>query len=841
MSLDGRTRIYGLIGQPVAHSLSPRLMNDAFQRLDVPAVYLAFPTQPDQVAEALAGLRALGVAGVSVTYPLKTAVVPLLDSTSPAVKVIGAANTIKALDGGKLHGENTDAGGLVLALRELADLDPTGKHAVILGAGGAARAAVYGLLEAKAASVTLAVRSPERAEAGLVELRQWCDAELSVVKLESPEAMAALSKADLVVQATPVGLDDPDAKALIKANDAPRSVGFELNYGPRPSGFQRAWSKAGRRCLDGRDLLTAQAWLALQVWLDEAPELKSMRSLIDETTGTSSAMPPRNIVLTGFMGTGKTAIGRHLATLLGRPFLDLDAVIVQQTGQSIPEIFATDGEAHFRQLECDVAATLSTLPGLVLATGGGTLLDPRNRQALTSTGDLVTLTCSADELAGRLSTTGDRPLLSGVPDLVGRIEELLTERAATYAGILLTLDTSGRSPESVATELAAMLTLPMAIAEIPVPGAIGHPVLAARGVHTSRVVAGRGAACQLGTQLVDRGIDGQVVMVMPAVVQELYEPRLVASLEAAGLPWQTLVIDDDDQQKTFAQAATLVDRLAALGADRQTCLVAVGGGVTGDLAGFAASIYMRGIALVMVPTTLLAQVDASIGGKTAVNTEDAKNLAGAFHPPLLVTADPCLLASLPDRELAGGLAEVVKTALIGDPELFVRLEYALTAGDEEDVDPRRDLSLLEDCVTACAAVKGGVVGRDPWELDERRLLNLGHTVGHALEAQRDLGLSHGEAVSLGLMVALRLSVIKNLADPALMDRTRSLLKNCGLPTTPPEFDLAAVRARLRLDKKRRDGCLQFVLPIAPGNLIIEPVTDDEALAALAEEQACASS
>ena len=841
MSLDGRTRIYGLIGQPVAHSLSPRLMNDAFEKLDVPAAYLAFPTRPEQVAEALSGLRALGVAGVSVTYPLKTAVVPLLDSTSPAVKVIGAANTIKVLDDGRLHGENTDAGGLVLALRELSDFEPAGCHAVILGAGGAARAAAYGLLEAEAGSVTMVVRSVERAEAGLVELRKLSDAVLSVAELKSTEATAALERADLVVQATPVGLDDPYAEALIKADEAPRAVGFELNYGPRPSGFQRAWHKAGRRCLDGRDLLTAQAWLALQIWLDEAPDLMSMRSLIDENADSCGSASPRNIVLTGFMGTGKTAVGRHLATLLGRPFLDLDAVIAKQTGQSIPEIFATDGEERFRQLEREVAATLSTVSGLVLATGGGTLLDPRNRDALTSTGDLVTLTCSADELAGRLSTSGDRPLLAGVHDLVGRIEELLAERVDTYAGSFLTLDTTGRAPEDAANDLAARLPLPLAVTEIPVPGAVGHPVLAARGVHTSRVVSGRGAACRLGAQLIERGIDGQVIMVMPTVVQELYEPRLAASLEAAGLPWQTLVIDDDDKQKTFAQAAILVDRLAALGADRQTCLVAVGGGVTGDLVGFAASIYMRGIALVMVPTTLLSQVDASIGGKTAVNTEDAKNLAGAFHPPLLVTADPCLLTSLPDRELAGGLAEVVKTALIGDPDLFVRLEYALTTGDEEDVDPRRELTLLEDCVTACAAVKGGVVGRDPWELDERRLLNLGHTVGHALEAQRDLGLSHGEAVSLGLLVAMRLSVMKNLADPALLERTRRLLLNCGLPTTPPECDSAAVLARLRLDKKRRDGCLQFVLPIAPGNLIIEPVTDGEALAALAEEQACASS
>jgi 3-dehydroquinate synthase len=390
--------------------------------------------------------------------------------------------------------------------------------------------------------------------------------------------------------------------------------------------------------------------------------------------------------------------------------------------------------------------------------------------------------------------------------------------------------------------LAVRLAVPFTELDIPVPGAEGLPVLAARRLTGSHVVTGRGTACRLGPELRKRGVTGRVVLIMPEVVRDHYLPRLTASLDAVGLPWGLLGIRDGDHEKTFAQVEDLVDALASLSSDRGTCVIAVGGGVTGDLVGFASAVYMRGTALAMVPTTLLAQVDAHIGGKTGVNGRRVKNLAGAFHPPILVVADPCLLATLPDRELAGGLAEVVKTALIGDPALFDRLEAALVDPTAGGGDPRRDPELLEACVAACAAVKGGVVARDPWELGERRLLNLGHTLGHALEAQSDYGLSHGEAVSIGLVAALQVAVARGAAPRELLDRTRRLLRACGLPTTPPEYDADDLVSRLQLDKKRRDGRQFFVLPRAAGRVVVvDDVDDDEALEALAREQACASS
>jgi len=546
----------------------------------------------------------------------------------------------------------------------------------------------------------------------------------------------------------------------------------------------------------------------------------------------------RNVVLTGFMGTGKTAVGEKLAELLGRSFIDLDNVITEAAGLAVPEIFAREDEAGFRRREREAAASVGARHGLVIATGGGTLLDPASRAALVARGDLVLLTADPAELAARLSGDVERPLLAGHSDRPARIAALLAERATAYAGCDHEFDTTLLTPIEAATNLAARLVSPALTLDIPVPGAAGLPVLAARGLDGSRVVVGRGMACRLGAELCDRGITGPVVLAMPAVVRDHYLPRLAASLAAADLTWDELEIRDGDREKNFAQVEELVDRLADLGADRGTCVVAIGGGVTGDLAGFAAAVYMRGAGLAMVPTTLLAQVDAHIGGKTGVNGRRVKNLAGAFHPPLLVVADPCLLATLPDRELAGGLAEVVKTALIGDAALFERLEAALVG----DVDARRDPALLEACVCACAAVKGGVVTRDPWELGERRLLNLGHTLGHALEAQSAYGLSHGEAVSIGLVAALQVAVARGAATLELLDRTRGLLRACGLPTTPPEFDSDDLQGRLRHDKKRRDGRLFFVLPRALGDVVVvDDVDHDEALAALTREQSCASS
>ena len=283
MTISGGTRVFGLIGQPVAHSLSPRLMNAAFEHLGVDAVYVAWPVAPDKVGAVLGGLAAMGTAGINVTYPHKEAVLPHLAGRSATVQAVGAANVLTLGAGGRFVGENTDAPGAPLALRDLAGVDPGGWRVVILGAGGAARAAAHGLLDAGAAAVTCAVRDAERARRSLAGMLADRGADrLSVATLAGDDGKAALRDAHLVVQATPVGLDDPDAAPLVSPDQAPDAAGFELNYGRRPSAFAAAWRAAGRPCPDGRDLLAAQAHLALRLWLGDAPDLAAMRAVIAE-------------------------------------------------------------------------------------------------------------------------------------------------------------------------------------------------------------------------------------------------------------------------------------------------------------------------------------------------------------------------------------------------------------------------------------------------------------------------------------------------------------------------------------------------------------------------------
>ena len=280
MTVSGSSRMYGLIGDPVAHSLSPRLMNDAFARLGVDAVYVAWRLAADFVGSAIAGLATLGVAGVNVTYPYKAAVLPHVVSQSPAVAVLGAANVL-ALGPDGYRAENTDAGGTALALRDLLDWSPAGRHVVVLGAGGAGRAAALGVLNDGAASVTFLVRDVVRAEVGLAGLRAAGAAgSIAAHELGSAAAAACLEDAELVVQATPVGLHDPHAAPLVDPAAAPGAAAFELVYGDTPTAFAAAWRRAGRACLDGRDLLAAQAHLGLRIWLDQAPDLAVMRAVI---------------------------------------------------------------------------------------------------------------------------------------------------------------------------------------------------------------------------------------------------------------------------------------------------------------------------------------------------------------------------------------------------------------------------------------------------------------------------------------------------------------------------------------------------------------------------------
>ena len=299
------------------------------------------------------------------------------------------------------------------------------------------------------------------------------------------------------------------------------------------------------------------------------------------------------------------------------------------------------------------------------------------------------------------------------------------------------------------------------------------------------------------------------LIVSDSQVAPLYAQRVQAALAAARPDAKIAlhVFEAGEASKTLANFSGVIDALAALGATRDACIDALGGGVVGDLAGFAAACWMRGSDVVQLPTTLLAMVDSSVGGKTAVDIAQGKNLVGAFHPPCAVIADTAALRTLPPRELRAGFAEVIKYGAIVDAPFLDWLDAdadGLLAGDD---------AVLAEAIARSCAHKAAIVERDPFERGERALLNFGHTFGHAIETEQGYGgLNHGEAVAVGMVLAARLSTLLGLADAADGERLRALLARFGLPTAlPPDLDPAALVARMRLDKKAQGSGLRFVL------------------------------
>jgi 3-dehydroquinate synthase len=316
------------------------------------------------------------------------------------------------------------------------------------------------------------------------------------------------------------------------------------------------------------------------------------------------------------------------------------------------------------------------------------------------------------------------------------------------------------------------------------------------------------------------------LVVTDANVAPLYLPRVLAALSERTV--RTLVLPAGEQEKTLARFGEAIAALAALGASRDATVIALGGGVVGDLAGFAAACWMRGVRFVQLPTTLLAMVDSSVGGKTAVDLPEGKNLVGAFHQPAAVIADLSTLATLPPRELRAGLAEVVKYGAIGDAAFFAWLER------HADALLARAPEALAQAVAACCAQKAAVVARDETEQGERMLLNFGHTFGHAIETEQGYGgLLHGEAVAVGMVLAARLSAALGRAPAADATRLAALLARFGLPTAlPPGLSADALLARMRLDKKAQSGRLRLVLWSGPGRAEVASDVPDADLRAL---------
>ena len=513
----------------------------------------------------------------------------------------------------------------------------------------------------------------------------------------------------------------------------------------------------------------------------------------------------RAVVLTGFMGTGKSVVGRELARLLGWRFVDADEVIARRAGMSIPEIFRRLGERAFRAMEREVVTELCRGGEVVVAVGGGAIVDPRNLERMRECGLVVCLTASEEEILRRMEGVSDRPLLQ-VSDRRGRVAELLSRRARHYAKADAFVDTTGKSPTEVAREVLDIISR----------WREGAPAFGMEGAVMVRAPSGEypvvvrpGALAEVGSLLREVGVEGgRVAFIFDPRAAEKFGAIVRESLREADFKVVEILLPEGEACKDIEVAKQAWGRLAKEGFGRDDCVVALGGGAAGDLAGFVAATYARGIAWAVLPTTLLAQVDSSVGGKTAVNLPGVKNLVGAFHQPRLVVSDPEVLRSLPQDSYKDGFAEVVKYGVIKEPGILDLLERGV------ELLLQRDSIALAEVIRRCVKVKGWVVERDERERGLRAILNYGHTVGHAIEVAT--GMSHGRAVSVGMACEAEIAVRMGLCHKGLKERQDGLLRLFGLPTEPPKVDLGKFSFALSRDKKARKGRVRFVLPRALG-------------------------
>jgi len=532
------------------------------------------------------------------------------------------------------------------------------------------------------------------------------------------------------------------------------------------------------------------------------------------------ALAGRSLVLVGLMGAGKTSIGRRLAARLGLPFRDADAEIELAAGCTVPELFAQWGEPSFRDGERRVIRRLLAGEPLVLATGGGAFMDPQTRAVIRGEAVSIWLRCPLSTLVRRVSTRNSRPLLHNAnpADVLAR---LMHQRHPVYAEADMVVDCGDEPPDLTTTKVQAAIEAWQPPRRLAVPLAGGH----------YEVVAGPGLLARAGALLAPLLAQRRAVIVTDSTVAALHLPALQAGLAATAIESEAVIVPPGEASKSLATFGEVVDALLVAGLERQTAVIALGGGVVGDLAGFAAATTLRGVPLIQIPTTLLAQVDSSVGGKTSINTAHGKNLLGAFHQPRLVLVDTATLATLPPRELRAGYAELAKAGLIGDPVLWAWCERhgpAILAGDP---------ALQAEAILRACAFKAAIVTGDEREEAQdggRALLNLGHTFAHAFEAELGYGtILHGEAVGLGLGLAARLSAALGHCPPADSARVDAHLEAVGLATSIAHLNrrLSAERliAHMRRDKKTRDGQIRFVLVRGIGQAF---TTSDVPMAAL---------
>ena len=511
-----------------------------------------------------------------------------------------------------------------------------------------------------------------------------------------------------------------------------------------------------------------------------------------------------HIFLYGPPGSGKSTIGKRLARNLNLPFIDLDRVIELNAGMSITHIMEQQGEPVFRDMETDALKdvighdfSVTDSQAKIIAVGGGALLRNENRILAETHGTIVLLTAELNTLLGRLKNdAGKRPLLAG--DLHEKLTSLLDQRRDHYSSFAIQLDVTGNSTAQNALQIQTRL---------------GRFHLRAMGDYDVIVEHIE----HIGNLCYERALQNPIV-VTDENVAKFHAESVMASLRKQGFSPNLLTIPAGESYKNLETIQDLWHGFLEHGLDRKSTVIALGGGVIGDLAGFAASTYMRGINWVCVPTTLLSMVDASLGGKTGFDLPEGKNLIGSFYPPKLVLADPQVLKALPEAEFLSGLAEVVKHGIISNPELFDLCARGLDCVKAE----------LEQVVKHAMAVKIKIIEDDPYERGFRAALNLGHTVGHAVELVSKFELRHGEAVAIGMVTEARLAERLNVANNGLSNTMSKVLSTLGLPIQiPRELSREEIICAMKMDKKKNAKAIRFALPVEIGKVELVDVADLE--------------
>ena len=533
-----------------------------------------------------------------------------------------------------------------------------------------------------------------------------------------------------------------------------------------------------------------------------------------------------DLVLVGLPGSGKSAVGRRLASRHHATFVDLDELVERRAGRSVAAIFADEGEAGFRRHERDAVLSLGPAdPDVelrrVIATGGGAVIDPRNRWLLYRGRFPVWLDGAPEVLASRLNKSANvRPLVAG-RDALATLQQLAADRRRFYAPALQVSGTANLD--------AILRTLEGRLGDGPSPAVTVLRADTAIG----RVEVGYGIAAAAVSAALTRGEARRALLLAEPRTWEVAGSGIAAALAADGWPVERIMLPRGENAKRLRVVEETCRALARLRVDRRETLVAIGGGALTDAAGFVAATYLRGVAVVHVPTTLVGQVDAALGGKTAVDIPEGKNLVGAFHQPAAFIADVSFNATLPVRQRRAALGEVVKMAVLGDERLLELVEEegeAFARGDAEPIES----GAVAEMVERCAWAKVEVVTADAREANVRMTLNLGHTIGHGIEAAAGYeSILHGEAVAYGLRGAFAIALAMDLTPTARADRVNRLLDRLELAVEPPAVALEAVMEHMATDKKHSMGRLSWVLPTESGVAVRSDVPADAVAAGLA--------